>query len=159
MECFATARYDACVGLLDNPASGLGGDAKAHELLARAHANAGRLADAERWCQKAISADRLDAVRRYLLATVFIEQNRLERAVAALRRAIYIDPRLVVAHFALGQLMLRMGSWPKARSSLVNALTLLDSCSAEAQVPEAGGLSAGRLSEIVRSLLKERAEA
>ncbi len=159
LECFTAAKYDTCVSLLVDPTSGLGEDPKAHELLARAHANAGRLADAEKWCERAIRADKLNAVLRYILATVLIEQDRLERAVAALHRAIYIDPQFVVAHFTLGQLMLRMGFLKKARGSLVNASTLLESCSPDEQVPEADGLSAGRLSEVVQSLLRERTPA
>jgi chemotaxis protein methyltransferase CheR len=159
LECFTAGQYDTCVSFLADPASGLGEDTKALELLARAHANAGRLADAETWCERAIRADKLNARLRYLLATVFIEQGRLERAAAALHRAIYIDPQFVVAHFALGQLMLRMGLLQKARSSLVNASTILKPFRAEEQVPESDGLSAGRLSEIVQSLLRERVEA
>ena len=159
LECFAAAQYDTCVSFLVDPASGLGEDSRAYELLARAHANAGRLADAEKWCERAIKADKLNARLRYLLATVLIEQSRLERAAAALHRAIYIDPQFVVAHFALGQMMLRMGLLQKARSSLVNASTLLEPLSVDEQVPEADGLSAGRLLEIVQSLLRERVEA
>ena len=159
LELFTAAQYDACVSLLVDPASGLAEDAKAHELIARAHANAGRLADAETWCERAIRAEKLNARLRYLLATVLIEQGRLERAAAALHRAIYIDPQFVVAHFALGQLMLRMGFLQKARGSLVNASTLLAPFRAEEQVPESDGLSAGRLSEIVQSQLRERDEA
>ncbi len=159
LEHFAAARYDTCIGLLVDPSSALEEDPKAHELLARACANAGRLADAESWCQRAIRADKLNAVLRFLLANVLIEQDRLERAAAALHRAIYIDAQFVAAHFALGQLMLRMGLAQKARGSFRNASRLLQPFGADEQVPEAGGLSAGRLSEIVQSMLRKGTEA
>jgi len=156
---FAAAEYDACISILADPASGLTVDPGAHELLARAHANAGRLPEAEAWCDRAIRADKLNPARHHLLATILTERNQLEKAAAALKKAIYIDPSFVVSHFALGNLMLRQGMRKEAGRHFANALTLLGACRSEDVLPESDGLSAGRLSEIVRSLLGERVEA
>ena len=119
---------------------------------ARACADEGRLAEAVEWCVKAIAADKMNPAHYYLLATIEQERGQGDAAESALGRALYLEPDFILAHFALGNLCLAAGRRPEARRHFGNALTLLRECPADALLPEADGLSAGRLVEIIASV-------
>jgi chemotaxis protein methyltransferase CheR len=119
---------------------------------ARACADQGRLAEASAWCEKAIAADKLNPAHYYLLATIEQERGQSEAAERSLGRALYLEPDFVLAHFALGNLCLSGQRYREARRHFGNALTLLRACPADALLPEADGLSAGRLVEIIASV-------
>ena len=119
---------------------------------ARACADEGRLAEAIQWCEKAIAADKLNPAHYYLLAAICQEQGQSETAERSLGRALYLEPDFALAHFALGNLCLSGGRQREARRHFGNALTLLRACPADALLPEADGLSAGRLVEIIASV-------
>ena len=133
-------------------------DARAHDAhdtprrKARACADEGRLAEASTWCEKAIAADKLNPAHYYLLASIEQERGQSETAERSLGRALYLAPDFVLAHFALGNLCLSAGRQREARRHFGNALTLLRACPAEALLPEADGLSAGRLAEIIAAV-------
>jgi chemotaxis protein methyltransferase CheR len=124
---------------------------KAAILLAQAMANQGRIAPALQWTEKAIAIDKLNAELYYLRATIFQEQGAGPQAVASLRQAIYLDQNFVLAHFALGTLTLRLGKPREAGRHFDNALSLLGSCPADAPIPGADGMTAGRIAEIIAS--------
>lgn len=119
---------------------------------ARACADEGRLAEAVEWCAKAIAADKMNPAHYYLLATIEQERGQGDAAESALGRALYLEPDFVLAHFALGNLCLAAGRRPQARRHLANALALLRACPADALLPEADGLSTGRLVEIISAV-------
>ncbi|MDO8787421.1 MAG: CheR family methyltransferase [Sulfuritalea sp.] len=118
---------------------------------ARACADEGRLAEAIGWCEMAIAADKLNPAHYYLLAVICQEQGQSETAERSLGRALYLEPDFALAHFALGNLCLSGGRRGEARRHFGNALNLLRACPADALLPEADGLSAGRLVEIIAS--------
>jgi chemotaxis protein methyltransferase CheR len=60
----------------------------------------------------------------YLLASLQIIACDSERAIALMRKAIYLEPSLVVAHFTLGSLLQGCGDLAGARRSLRNAKAL-----------------------------------
>lgn len=126
-----------------------------HDMLrrqARACADQGRLAEAVEWCAKAIAADKMNPAHYYLLATIEQERGQGAAAESALGRALYLEPDFILAHFALGNLCLAAGRRPQARRHFANALTLLQACPADALLPEADGLSSGRLVEIISAV-------
>lgn len=120
----------------------------------RALANEGCLDAAWRACEAAIRDDRLNYGLHYLSAVILQEQQREGEALAALRRAVYIEPDFVLGHFALGNLAQRQGQKSTARKSFANVLALLARLPAEELLPEAEGLTAGRLLEIVQATLQ-----
>lgn len=128
---------------------------------ARLHADEGRLEEAIEWCEKAIAADKLNAALHYLLATIQRENGNASAAARSLRHALYLDQDFVLAHFALGNLCLSAGRHRNAARHFGNALKLLRSYSREDIVPQSGGLTAGRLDEIIASAQSglEKAEA
>ena len=127
-------------------------DAPALALLARTRANQGRLAQARRWCEQAIVADRLNAGLHYLYATILQEQGALDDAAVELRRALYLDQYFVLAYLALGSLALQRGARDEARKHFETMRTLLGTYQPEEILPESGGITAGRLRAIIASM-------
>lgn len=119
---------------------------------ARACADLGRLAEALSWCEKAIAADTLNPAHHYLLATIEQERGHDEAAERALGRVLYLEPDCILAHFALGHVCLAGGRKPQARRHFANARTLLRTCPTDALLPQAGGLSVGRMIEIINAV-------
>ncbi len=119
---------------------------------ARQFANEGRLAEALAACDTAISVEKLSAASHYLRGVILHEQNEIEEAASAMKRALYLDHDFVVAHFALGNLMLRQGRSGDARRCFENARALLKLQPPEATLPESDGVTAGRLLAILTSM-------
>ncbi|HHT9138801.1 MAG TPA: CheR family methyltransferase [Candidatus Wunengus sp. YC60] len=129
------------------------GQGKNLALLARTCANQGNLDDAQKWCEKAIAADKLNPGYYHLLATILQECGRIENAVTALKKALYLDHNFVLAYFALGNLMQRQGESEMSRKYLKNALELVSLYKPEEVLPESEGITAGRLSEILEAMI------
>ncbi|MEO7320412.1 MAG: CheR family methyltransferase [Nitrosospira sp.] len=118
---------------------------------ARSHADLGRLSQAIEWCDKAITANKLNPRSHYLLATIRQEQGQNETAMQSLIRTLYLDPDFVLAHFSLGNLCLSQNRLREAERHFDNALSLLYSYPNDELLPESDGLTAGRLMEIITS--------
>ncbi len=119
-------------------------------LLCRIRANQGRLAEARLLLEQAIATDKLNPGLHNLLAMILQEQGEDHAAVAALKRALYLDQDLVLAHFALANIELRKGKIKESRRHFDNALSLLDRYRPDEVVPESDGMLAWRLKEIIR---------
>ena len=150
-QLYGEGRYgEAAAALLallrDEPA-----DAAAMTLLARASANQGRLADALEWCEKALQTNKLDAGCWFLLATILQELDRIEDAVSALRRSLYLDPDNPLAHYAFGNVMRRRGNAREAERHFRNALSALKAMAHDEVLAESEGMTAGRLIEVIES--------
>ncbi|HUU30037.1 MAG TPA: CheR family methyltransferase [archaeon] len=130
-------------------------DYQAFALLARVYANMGQLTEAFEWCEKAVSADKLNPGAHYLRATILQELGQVNEASASLKRALYLDPDFILAHFALGNIASRQGKLKESERHFRNALALLESYGQAEVLPEADGVTVGRLSEII-SLMIER---
>jgi chemotaxis protein methyltransferase CheR len=89
------------------------------------------------------------------MATILQELDRTEVAMLSLKRALYIDPNLVLAHVALGNLSRQCGKHKESVKHFENALSLLTAKRPEDVVPESEGMRAGRLIEIIRSTASE----
>jgi chemotaxis protein methyltransferase CheR len=119
---------------------------------ARALANEGKLDEALAWCDRWITADKLDPAAHYLRAVVLVEQGEREGARASLRRAVFLDPGFVLAHFALGNLARRDERSAEAARHFANVQHLLEGCQPGELVPQGEGLSVGRLAQILRAV-------
>ena len=118
-------------------------------LLARTYANLGDLKAAVRWCEAAITADKLNPRLHYLHAIILQERNDPAAAAVALRRSTYLDPDFIMAHYALGHLARAQGREVEAARHLRNARSLLRKFEPEQLVPESDGITAARLTEII----------
>lgn len=121
-------------------------------IMARNCANQGRLSEALEWCEKAITADKMNPSHHYLQATILQEQGLHDIAIQSLMRALYLDPDFVLAHFSLGNLHQSQGRYREAQRYFGNVLALLRNHSSDETLTEADGLTVGRLAEIITSL-------
>jgi chemotaxis protein methyltransferase CheR len=149
MELHTHADYNGAIEILNVLAARPVADAPVFQLLSRAYANMGRLSEAENWCTRAIGADTMNAASRYLLALIRIEQQRPDDAIAALNKAIYLEPDFVVAHFTLANLYRRKSKRHEAERHLNNALLVLRGYRPEEELPESEGMTAGNLIEMI----------
>jgi chemotaxis protein methyltransferase CheR len=149
---YAQGLYGEAVDTLLASGAGTPAEPTAFSLLAHALANQGRLADALAWCDRWITADKLDSAGHYLRAVVLIEHGEPEQARLSLQRAVYLHPNFVLAHFVLGNLARSNGKPGEADKHFDNALQLLARHQAGDLLPEADGLTAGRLTETITAL-------
>jgi chemotaxis protein methyltransferase CheR len=124
-------------------------DGRALALLARICADQGRLATAQDWIDQAIAADELNATYHHLRATILQEQGASAAALVAFRRALYLDPQLVMPHVAIGHLLTRQGRAAEAARHFAQARALLAGYQPEDVLPDAAGLTAGHLAAIL----------
>ncbi len=122
-------------------------------LLSRAYANIGELAEARRWCEKAINLEKLNAEYYHLLSVILIEQNEITLAENFLLKALYSDPDFALAHFTLGNLVKSMGREKEACRHFNNTVKILSKHDPENPVPGGDGMTAGSLAEIVRAFI------
>ncbi len=128
-------------------------DAKLLVLLARAYANQGKLADARKWCDKAIALDKTDPASHYLCANIMNEQSLFEEAVKSLKNTLYLDQDFVLAHFTLGNINRKMGKSREADRCFKNALSLLAKYQQDDILLASEGITAGSLARIISSIV------
>ncbi|HEX4055496.1 MAG TPA: CheR family methyltransferase [Tepidisphaeraceae bacterium] len=134
-------------------------ESSALSVEARTLANQGNLAEALGCCDRWIAADKLNPASHYLRSVVLQEQGALLEAVQSLRRALYLDPDHVLAHFALGSIARGRHELRESRRHLVNALRLLKTYPPQTVLPESDGVTAGRLAEMIGSLTEAEVAA
>ncbi|HEY4443246.1 MAG TPA: CheR family methyltransferase [Steroidobacteraceae bacterium] len=127
----------------------------AFSLRTRALANQGQYAAALASSKQWIASDKVDSAAHYVHAMIMQEMGEREAARDSLQRAVYLQPDFVLAHFALGNLARAEARTAQANKHFANALHLLRSCPPDALLPESDGMSAGRLAEIVTTLLAQ----
>ena len=86
-----------------------------------------------------------------LQATILQEQGAIVEATRALQRAVYLEPNLVFAHFALGNIAGRQERADDAARHYDNVRTLLAAYPPEQVLPDFDGMTAGRMTEIIRT--------
>jgi chemotaxis protein methyltransferase CheR len=112
--------------------------------------DAGHLPEARSAIEGALARSPLDPELHLMRALVLTELHDLPGAEGACRRALYLDPDLLFAHFFLGMLRLHAGDPASARRRLRNALAASERRPPAEEVPLSGGLSAGALARAAR---------
>jgi chemotaxis protein methyltransferase CheR len=123
---------------------------------ARFYANQGDLTKATQQCEEAIATNKLNPTAYYLLAMIQQELGQTKEAMQSLMRTLYLDPNLVLGHFALGSLYLSHGKSREAERHFDNALLLLNRYSSKEILPDSEGLTAGELTQIIASIREMR---
>jgi chemotaxis protein methyltransferase CheR len=90
-------------------------------LEVRATWNVDGAQQAERVCERALRRHAMSAELHYLHAMTLMELRRLADALRAVRRSLYLDRTLAIAHFALGTLLERLREFDGARRAYRNA--------------------------------------
>lgn len=122
-------------------------------LAARCYANLGRYQEARVLCEEALQQDRLDPRTHYLLSMVLEQQGDATGAESSLKRALYLDHDYLLAYFALGNLSRRRGDLREAEHNFNNALRLLQRHDETEVLPEAEGISAGMLAQLIKGMI------
>ena len=152
LQLFERGNYAAAAELLKADAIAAAPAVQSATLLARIHANLGELAEAREWAERAIAADRTNAVSHYLRAVILQEQSRVDAASEALQKALYLEPTFVLAHFALANLVQQQGRPAAAARHFANALALLRRYDDNDVLPHSDGMAAGRLKQMIQSI-------
>jgi chemotaxis protein methyltransferase WspC len=120
---------------------------------ARASANQGQLELAEWYCQQAIATAQLRPEPHYLFGTLRQASGDDEAALAAFRRALYVDPTFAPALLGQAAIQRRGGAEERARHALLRAQRLLNGRQADEWILAEEGLTVGRLRDAVAQAL------
>ncbi len=123
--------------------------AACYTLLGQACANLNQLEEAENWCQEAVKIDRLALEAYYTLGLVLQHQKRIDQAIEALKKVIYIDHNDILGHFTIARLYYERGMHSQALKALDNARRLLENRSDDSVVPRSGNVTVKRLRDAV----------
>ncbi len=118
------------------------------------------LADCGQWDAAAAACDALlvstpmDAWGHFYRAMIHEQVGQAEECEKALRRAIYLDRRMVLPHYHLGLFLLRRDDSVAAAKAFRNVLTLLKDLPDDGQVADADKITVGQMREAVDMHLK-----
>jgi chemotaxis protein methyltransferase CheR len=119
----------------------------------RTVADAGELDRAATEAAAAIQVYPLAVELHYMRAVALAGLGQGDEAAASLRRVIYLDPSLAVAHFTLGSILWRSGAMADARRCYRNALVLAAERPPLESLRLSDGETAGRMADAARSQL------
>ena len=128
-------------------------DGRAPLLAARIHLDRLELDRAERWAEVACQRDPLSAPAHYLRGLALQEAGRLEEALAALRRSVFLDPGSVLGQLALAGLLARLGEPARVRGALRAAAALVGDGDPSELVDGHEELPAGRVRDLIAAQL------
>jgi chemotaxis protein methyltransferase CheR len=146
-------RFEEALALLDGLTPDERGQPDALLLSAVLLTNKGRLAEAERACEKLLAADDLHAGAHYLSALCREHEGDGRGAAEHDRIAVHLDPTFAMPHLHLGLLAKRAGDATAARRDLERALLLLEREDTSRLVLFAGGFSREALVGLCRAEL------
>ena len=148
---YAEGLYQEATDMLAKLVSQDPNDRRAMVLMCRIYANEGNLDAALHLSEQAIAGDKLNVELHFLRSVILQEQGMVSEAIEALKKVLYLDPNMVLAHFTLGNLSLKQGKNNESRQHFNNALELLSRYHPDDIIPDSDGLQAGRLMEIIKS--------
>lgn len=120
---------------------------------ARALADQRRMDEALDWCDRWISARKLDPAAHYLRGMILAETGDVPGACAAFERSLYIAPDGVMASLALAGLERGRGRGSHAMRHYRNILASLDRLPLEAGIEHAEGVTVRQLAVLVQDLM------
>jgi len=131
-------------------------------MIVRTHGRHASPQATEAECRTALRAHPLSAELHYLHGLSAIELSRRERAIEALRRALYLEPGLAVAHFTLGTVLASAGDEAAAERCYQNASKWLAVQREDEAVPcaeeiDVRGLASATAQELERLKLRRLA--
>jgi chemotaxis protein methyltransferase CheR len=122
--------------------------------VGRRCANRGEWAAAEAHCTWALTQDPLCIDAHHLLAQIHEHQGRLDAALAAYRRTVYLDRGFVLGMIGMGNVWRQLGHVTNARRSYRNALQHLERLPIYTAIPGADGATRGALVALVTQYIQ-----
>jgi chemotaxis protein methyltransferase CheR len=129
------------------------GDGRDPLGAARDHLDRLELDQAEWWASIACQRTPLSAPAHYLRGLALLEAGRLEDALPALRRSVFLDPGSVLGQLALADLLVRLGEPARARGALRAATALVGDRDPAEPVDGHDGPTAGRVRDLIAARL------
>ena len=130
-----------------------GGEAGSGLVRIRQLADCGRWEAAAAACDALLAATPMDAWGHFYRAMIHEQVGQAEDCEKALRRAIYLDRRMVLPHYHLGLFLLRRDDAAAAKA-FRNVLTLLQDLPDDGLVADGDKITAGQMREAVHMHLK-----
>ena len=146
----------AAVAPLSRPAQVRDPAAAARSGVKPAFENVRGLADRGAWheaareCRRLLESNTLDPRAHFYSAFILEQTGAVVEAGEALRHAIYLDRRFVLAHYHLGLLQQRKGNGPLAKRSFENVLELLSRRDDTESFADADGITVAELRELAK---------
>lgn len=129
-------------------------DVRALLASARAFADQGMLEAAQGACESALAIDKMDVDANLLYANILLERGANQSAEIALKRALYLDSKCVVAYIALAALLSpQTVRGAEAKRYWQIAQTLLLAMPADEIVPASDGLTGRQMLDMVTTML------
>ena len=153
-EALSRAEYERAIQLT----SDLTDDAEMCAIHVQALANAD-VPQAEQVCAAATVRHPLSAELHYLHAILLLGLEQNEAAVSAIRRVLYLDRSLAMAHFTLGAILHELGDVDGARRAYRNTRDLCGNRPPNELVPLSNGERVERLKETVDQLLTQLSDS
>jgi len=122
-------------------------------LLTRSYANLGNYEKASEFGHQLIKASRLNAESYFLVGTIFYEMQQFEMALNIFRQGIYLNHDHLIMHFMCGNIYRIEGDLAMANKHFKNVLQFLKACTPDEFIDQSGGLTAGRLNQMVETLM------
>ena len=153
VAAWRSGRPEEALGRLEALAEADPADGRAPLLAAQIHLDQLELDRAEAWASVACRRTPLSAPAHYLRGLALQEAGRLDDALAALRRSVFLDPGSVLGQVALADLLARQGEPARARGALRAAAALLGDGDPAEALPGHDGLTAGRVRYLIAARL------
>lgn len=156
---FAAKRYDEALGVFNGILSRHAGDTHARFLMATILANQGRYKDALFELAAILDLDNLFADAYYLAGVLWYKVANFKEAEAHFRRAIYVDPGVVLSYFNLANVFLSQRKYADAEREFRNAVKILERMPADEVLRFSEDMTAELFLKICRNNLKSLEEA
>jgi chemotaxis protein methyltransferase CheR len=111
----------------------------------RVLADTGHWDAASRLTEKLIQTDSLNPGSHFISALIHEHLGANDKAMVALRRAIYLDRRFALAHYHLGTSLTNVRQLESASRSFRNALEILTTMADDEPLPHGDSITAGEL--------------
>jgi len=152
-KCFDKGLFDEVIHYLQHIPKTYSHNIDCLQLLARTYANVGKLNEAREVIEEAIALSKLEPSVYILNADILQEMGFVQDAIQSIKKVIYLNDQLALAHFTLGNLYLKSNDTQGALKYFKNALKLLENNDDHDIVPESEGLSTVGLKEIIQTLI------
>ncbi len=153
LQAFKAGDADLAASLLNDLCHSDHATPAAGVLLARIHADQGRMDEAHYCLSRALKLDPLLADAHYLRALLYLESGDGETAMKSLRATLYCQRNHPLASFVTGNIHAQNGELTQAQRNWENARRAVKSLTATSPVSDISDMTAGRLATLIAAQL------
>lgn len=122
-------------------------------LLVRTLANQGDIVQALEWCDTILAVEKLDPLLHHLHAEILLALGRVPEAIKSAKRAIFLNPEFIAAHYLLGVMEEKQGHLPAAKRQFKTTLKLIESYGPDNVLPGTDELTVAHVKDHVTTAL------